>query len=130
MSAFCLAMFEAPALSTSMWLDYVKMLLVLGGVCLLALAALRVLLPKLIGFATPASNHIQVFARYPLEPRKTLYLARAGKTVILLGASAEGVNFMTTLNPEDFEEIAAPAQTDPMSGSAFRRIVRSLADRK
>jgi flagellar biogenesis protein FliO len=130
MSIFYFAMFEAPASPASMWADYAKTLLVLAGICLLALVAVKVLLPRLTSFTKPASNHIQVFARYPLEPRKTLYLVRTGKTVILLAASAEAVHFMTTLNSEDFEEITAPAQSDATSGSAFQRIVRAFADRK
>jgi flagellar biogenesis protein FliO len=123
-------MFEASALPTSMWPDYAKTLLILVGICLLALVAVKVLLPRLTSLATPASNQIQVFARYPLDPRKTLYLVRAGKSIVLLATSAEAVHFMTTLNPEDFEDIAAQAQTDTPSGSAFRRITQALADRR
>jgi flagellar biogenesis protein FliO len=130
MSVSYFAVFEAPASPASMWVDYAKMLLVLIGICLLALVVVKVLLPRLTGFAKPASNHIQVFARYPLEPRKTLYLVRTGKTVVLLAASAEAVHIMTTLNSEDFEDIIAPAQSDATSGSAFQRIVRTFADRK
>jgi flagellar biogenesis protein FliO len=89
----------------------------------------KVLLPRLTGLATPASNQINVFARCPLEPRKTLYLVRAGKSVVLLAASAEAVHFMTTLNPEDFEDIASQAETEATSGSAFRRIAKAFADR-
>jgi flagellar biogenesis protein FliO len=129
MSVLYLAIFEAPASSTSMWLDYAKTLLVLVGICLLAIVAVKVLLPRLTGFATPSSNHIHVFARYLLEPRKTLYLVKTGKTVVLLAASAEAVHFMTTLDPEDFQDMAAPAPTDTTSGSAFRRIVQAFADR-
>jgi flagellar biogenesis protein FliO len=129
MSALYLAIFDAPASATSMWADYAKTLLVLVGICLLALVAVKVLLPRLSRFATPSSNHIHVFARYSLEPRKTLYLIRTGNTVVLLAASAEAVHFMTTLNPEDFQDIAAPAPTDTTSGSAFRSIAQSFADR-
>jgi flagellar biogenesis protein FliO len=130
MSASYFAVFEAPASSPSLWLDYAKTLLVLIGICLLALVAVKILLPRLKGFARPASNRIQVFARYPLEPRKTLYLVRTGKTVVLLATSAEAVHFMTTLNSEDFEDIGAPAQADPTSSSTFQRITRTFADRK
>lgn len=130
MSVSYLAVFEAPASPASMWVDYAKTLLVLIGICLLALVAVKVLLPRLTSFAKPASNHIQVFARYPLEPRKTLYLVRAGKTVVLLAASAEAVHFMTTLNSENFEDTAAQAQADAISGSAFQRIAQSFAARK
>src|ERR1700761_8471073 len=111
MSVPYFAVIEAPALPASMWVDYAKTLLVLIGICLLALVVVKVLLPRLTGFVKPTSNHIQVFARYPLEPRKTLYLVRTGKTVVLLATSAEAVHFMTTLNPRDFEDITAPAQS-------------------
>lgn len=130
MSVLYFAVFEVPASSASMWVDYAKTLLVLIGICLLALVVVKVLLPRLTGFAKSTSNHIQVFARYPLEPRKTLYLVKTGKTFVLLAASAEAVHFMTTLNAEDFEDTAAQAQTDTMSGSAFQRIAQSFAARK
>lgn len=127
MSAF--AILEAAALQTSMWFDYAKTLLVLAGICLLALAVVKFLLPRLTGMAAAASNHLQVLARYPLEPRKTLYMVRAGKTVVLLAASTEAVHFMTALNPEDFEDIAMPTQTDATNGSPFRRFAEAFADR-
>ena len=130
MSVPYFAVIEAPASPASMWVDYAKTLLVLVGICLLALVVVKVLLPRLTGFAKPASKHIQVFARYPLDPRKALYVLRAGKTFVLLAASAETVHFMTTLNSEDFEDTAAQAQTDTMNGFAFQRIARSFAARK
>ena len=130
MSVSYFAAFEGPASPASMWVDYAKTLLVLIGICLLALVVVKILLPRLTGFAKSATNHIQVFARYPLEPRKTLYLVRTGKTVVLLAASAEAVHFMTTLNSEDFEDIAVQAQADEMSNSAFQRIVQGFSARK
>lgn len=130
MSVAYFAVFEVPVSPASMWVDYAKTLFVLIGICLLALVVVKVLLPRLSGFAKPTSNHIQVFARCPLEPRKTLYLVRTGKTVVLLAASAEAVHFMTTLNSEDFEDIAVQAQADTMSGSAFQRIAQGFAARK
>lgn len=122
-------MFEAAA-SSSMWLDYAKTLLVLGGICLLALVAAKALVPRLAGVARSASSQIHVFARYPLEPRKMLYLVRTGKTIILLATSGDAVHFMTTLNPEDFEVIDTQAQTGDIRDSAFQRIARNFAERK
>jgi flagellar biogenesis protein FliO len=130
MSVFCLIMFEASASSTSLWLDYTKTLLVLVGICLFALVTVKVLLPRLTGVAKSVPNHIQILGRYPLEPRKTLYLVRTGKTIALLATSAEAVHFMTTLNSEDFENIVAQTSTDVTNGSAFQRIARCFADRK
>jgi flagellar biogenesis protein FliO len=103
-------------------------LLVLVGICVLALVAVKVVLPRLTGSATSSSNHIQVFARYPLEPRKTLYLVRAGKAVVLLASSAESIHLMTTLKADDFAEVDTMAQAGA-NGSAFRRIAQAFADR-
>jgi flagellar biogenesis protein FliO len=129
MLTHCLIMIGAFAPATNMWLDYAKTLLVLAGICLLALFAMKILLPKLTGFAAPASSHINVFAKYPLEPRKTLYLVRTGKAVVLLATSGEAVHFMTTLNSEDFEDNTASAQMDSANSSTFRRIAQTFADR-
>lgn len=124
-----LIMIGAFASATNMWLDYAKTLLVLAGICLLALFAMKMLLPRLIGFATTTSSHINVFAKYPLEPRKTLYLVKTGKAVVLLATSGEAVHFMTTLNSEDFEDDTASTQMDLASPSTFRRIAQTFADR-
>jgi flagellar biogenesis protein FliO len=112
-----------------MWVDYAKTLLVLVGICLIALVAVKMLVPRLKGLAMPASSSINVFARYPLEPRKTLYLVKAGKDVVLLATAGETVQFMTTLDPDGFEEIATPAAIAVESGSTFRRIMQVFADR-
>src|SRR5215469_18147606 len=101
----CFAILQAPTLPTSMWFDYAKTLLVLGGICVLALVVVKLVLPKLSGAGTSSSSHIQVFARYPLEPRKTLYLVRAGKAVVLLASSAESVHLMATLKADDFADV-------------------------
>lgn len=129
MSIFSLAVSESPAISTNLWLDYAKTLFVLAGICLLALVAAKILLPQLTGLSTPAVSQIQVIAKYPLEPRKTLYLVKAGKTVVLLAGSAETVQFMTTLNPGDFEELSVPAHPGMTRGSVFRHIAQAVADR-
>jgi len=129
MSHSCLFLFQAFTSATNMWVDYAKTLLVLVGICLIALVAVKMLVPRLKGLAMPASSSINVFARYPLEPRKTLYLVKAGKDVVLLATAGETVQFMTTLDPDGFEEIATPAAIAVESGSTFRRIAQAFADR-
>src|SRR6516225_11854691 len=84
------------------WLDYAKTLLVLGAILILAFVVVRFWIPRLAGFRTLSSEHIEVLARYSLEPRKTLYVVRAGKAMILLASSEQAVQFMTALDPGDF----------------------------
>ena len=58
--------------------QYVEVLLALAGVLILAYLTLRVGLPRMFGMRTSGSGPIQVVARYPLEPKKVLYLVKAG----------------------------------------------------
>jgi flagellar protein FliO/FliZ len=109
------------------WLDYAKTLLVLGAILILAFVAVRFWIPRLAGFRTLSSEHIEVFARYSLEPRKTLYVVRAGKTMILLASSEQGVQFMTALEPDDFESNGAGQQ---MNEGSFSRLLKSFKTRK
>jgi flagellar biogenesis protein FliO len=112
------------------WFDYAKTLLVLIGICLLAMVAVKILIPRLSGLPVTSSGNIRVFARYPLEPRKTLYLVKAGKTMVLLASSGDAIQFMTALDANDFEENEPPTQRNSEGSSAFSRIARAIADRQ
>lgn len=72
-----------------MWLDFLRVTLVLAGVLTLAWAGLRWGLPRFVG--PVAKGPIEVIARQSLEPRKTLYLVRTGGREMLLAASENGV---------------------------------------
>ena len=50
--------------------QYIGVLLALGGVLLLAYVLLRIGLPRLFGMRTSSGGPIQVVARYALEPKK------------------------------------------------------------
>jgi len=108
----------------SIWLDYSKMLLVLAGVCFLAVYALKFLLPKLSGGSVVApSRHIEILARQSLESRKTLYLVRAGKSVMLLAASGETMQFMTAVDSQD--SMMADALDTAIKTSGFGQRITS-----
>ena len=112
------------------WFDYAKTLLVLSGICLLALFAVKVGLPKLRRMAVPTSSYLQIVERYPLEPRKTLYLVKASGKLLLLASSTEAVHFITTLDPNDNEQVVPPSQVDPGNSSIFARIASDLKNRR
>ena len=130
MSILCLLMFEITVAPTILWLDYARMLLVLIGICLLALVMVKVLLPKFTSFAAPAPKHIHVLARYPLEPRKTLYLVKTGKTVVFLATSGEAVHFMTTLSSDDFDTGDTTVSVDDAKHSVFQRLMQPFPNQK
>jgi flagellar biogenesis protein FliO len=111
------------------WLDYAKTLLVLAGICLLAIITSRVFIPKVRALGGSSARNIQVIGQCPLEPRKTLYLVKAGKTVVLLASSVDAVHFMTTVDGNDFAEDPASTMNTPEQPSAFRRVASAIADR-
>jgi flagellar biogenesis protein FliO len=109
---------------SSGWLDYAKTLLVLGGVSVLAIVAARFWLPRLRRTSTSRSNDIQVLAQCSFEPKRSLYVVRAGKQVVLLGSSESGIHFMTTLDLSDFSEGGVPQALDTADRNAFANLVR------
>ena len=109
-------------------LDYFKLLLVLCGILVLAYLTIRHLIPRIIGINTSASGPIQVLARFPLEPKKTLYAVRAGADVLLIGSSESGLQLLKQLDPADFQR--AVEEIDTAKGGQFARVLDNLRGRK
>jgi hypothetical protein len=121
-SAFAQAQIDTPL--TGGLMDYVKLMLVLGGVLVFAIVTLRVWLPRLrVGRPGPGGP-LEIFATLPVEPRKTLYVVRAGSAVLLMGTSDSGMQFMTALNPADFESTPEPA-ANPTRFAELLRLPKS-----
>ena len=113
---------QLPAIHTSV-MQYIQVLLALAGVLILAYLTLRVGLPRMFGMRTSANGPIQVLARYPLEPKKTLYLIKTGSQIFLIGTSESQVEYLTTVAPENVDEIVASARRDlsPTPRKDFRQ---------
>ena len=81
------------------WLSLLRVVLVLAGVLVLSYAILRHGLPR---FVRPPSTdgYMELVSRFPLEPRRTLYVIRAGSTLVLLGSSESGLSFLARLDGE------------------------------
>ena len=88
-------------------LDYLRVLLVLGAVLLLAYLGVRHLLPKFLGMRQTASGPLQILARLPLEPGKNIYVIRAGSVCFLVGTSAAGMHYLTMLEGDAVESFSA-----------------------
>jgi flagellar biogenesis protein FliO len=94
--------------------QYIEVLCGLGGVLVLAYLTLRVGLPWFFGTRNRANGPIEVLARYALEPRKSLYLVKAGSQVFLIGTAENQVEYLTAVNDENAAEIVrSVSQTDP-----------------
>ena len=71
-----------------------KTVLVLIGVCLLAFAGLR-WLAKLHG--QRAVGQMQVLAKLPLEPRRSMFVVKVGERGLIVGTSESGMNALGEL---------------------------------
>jgi flagellar biogenesis protein FliO len=87
--------------------EYITVLFALGGVLVLAYVILKVVLPRMFGITASNNGPIQVLARYPLEPKKTLYLVKTGTQVFLVGTSESQIEYLTAIAPENAAEIEA-----------------------
>jgi flagellar biogenesis protein FliO len=113
----------------SLWGDYVKTIVILIGICLFAVGALKFLGPRLRANAGTSSGGIRILARQALEPRKNLYVVRAGNTTMLIATSGETVHFMTLVERADFPEEQTAEVRLPANAHMFQKITQLVKDR-
>ena len=83
------------------WGEYARLMLVLCGILALAVVAIRFWLPKLSMWNKSVSGPIEICARLPLEPRRTLYIVKAANSYILLASSEAGVQNLAALSADE-----------------------------
>lgn len=104
--------------------EYIQVLLVLGGVLALAYALLKFGLPRFFQQRVHADGPIQMVARYPLEPKKSIYLIRVGSQVFLLGTSEGQVEYLTGVEPENAARILeSNRRRQELQRKDFRRVL-------
>jgi flagellar biosynthetic protein FliO len=103
---------ELPSLGGSIAVSFLS----LGLVCLLAWVALRFLARRGIG---RASGPLQVLARCPLEPRRSVYVIEAGGRCFLVGV---GDGPMALLAELDAAAVKA-ALPEPAPGGGFGEVL-------
>jgi hypothetical protein len=111
-------------------LEYVKLVAILAAVVAFGVFVLRVWAPRLTGASAAGNGPLQVIWRMHLEPRKTLYVVRAGSGYLLLAASDAGVEFLIDLNAAEIESIMQVPSGRPATGSGFSALMRSLRRRQ
>jgi len=75
-------------------------LVVLGGVCIAAFVVVRVL-GRFLATGTRRGAHLlEVVARVPLEPRRSLYVVDVAGKTLLVGTSEMGLSVLTELDRE------------------------------
>jgi flagellar biogenesis protein FliO len=104
-------------------------MVILIGICLFAVGALKFLGPRLRANTGSSSGRIRVLARQTLEPRKTLYVVRAENTTMLIATSGESVHFMTLVEQTDLSEELTAEASLPTNAPMFRKITQLVKDR-
>jgi hypothetical protein len=96
-----------PAPEASPWISYFTVIFVLAGLLGLCYLLLR-FLGRRIGAARSRSleGKLELIDRLGLEPRRTLYIVRAGARYMALAASEAGVHFLMEVSREDLVQEA------------------------
>jgi flagellar protein FliO/FliZ len=82
------------------WL-FLKMLLVLGIVCVAAILFLKYVMPRTgLMRAIQKGQYFTVLGRYQLEPRKSLYVVEVSGRYLVIGASDHGISLVTELTED------------------------------
>lgn len=113
-------------MTQSLVADYLKLMLVLAGIIALTYAVLRYWLPRLSGLRSQGSGPIQVVARLPLEPRKNLYIVKAGAGYLLIGTAENSVHMLSTLQPDTIEGLITAAARTESAPPEFLTLLRRL----
>src|ERR1043165_2365757 len=101
----------------------VTSLLVLGAVCIAAFVAVR-LFGRLLSTGRARGAHLlDVVARVPLEPRRSLYVVEVAGKTLLVGTSEMGLSVLSEL---DGNEVRARVEARP----TFAEMVRSAWDKR
>ena len=101
----------------------VTSLLVLGGVCVAAFLIVRVVGRLLATGRVRGAHLMDVVARVPLEPRRSLYVVEVAGKTLLVGTSEMGLSVLSEL---DGNEVRARVAARP----AFGELVRQAWDRR
>ncbi|MCW5809122.1 MAG: flagellar biosynthetic protein FliO, partial [Deltaproteobacteria bacterium] len=89
----------------------------LGGVCLAAFVVVRLFCRFLATGRTRGTHLLDVVARVPLEPRRSLYVVEVAGKTLLVGTSEMGLSVLTEL---DGAEVRARAVPRPTFGELVR----------
>lgn len=83
------------------WL-FVKMLLLLGIVTILAILVLKYAVPRLgVMKRFQHGRYFTVLGRYVLEPGRSLYLIHVGKRYLVIGVADHGINLVTEISEDE-----------------------------
>ena len=101
--------------------QFLEVMAALGLVLGLAYLVLKFGLARMTGFKPVAGGPLELVARFPLEPRKTLYIVKAGTELVLIGSSEAQLQLLAGLSQDNAASILAelPAPAERVSFTRF-----------
>jgi flagellar biosynthetic protein FliO len=111
---------ELPSLGGSIALSFLS----LGVVCLLAYVALKWLSRRGVG---RSEGPLQVIARCPLEPRRSVYVVQAAGRCFLVGVGDGPMSLLAELDPAAVKAAEVPR---PAPGAAWSAVLERVMGTK
>lgn len=105
--------------------DYVKLLLVLGAILILAYLTIRFWMPRMAGVKGLYAGPISVAARFPLESKKSLYVVKVGAEFFLIGTSEQQIQLLASLDADKVEPFLVRNPRAETAGE-FSRLLKKL----
>ncbi len=101
----------------------VTSLIVLGAVCIAAFVAVRLFGRYLSAGRVRGAHLLDVVARVPLEPRRSLYVVEVAGKTLLVGTSEMGLSVLSELDAAEVKSRAVPQPSfaDLVRGAWQRR---------
>jgi flagellar biogenesis protein FliO len=113
----------SPGLFESFTAELIRAVIALAAVCLLAVVIFRGVAKRGFGMRSD-TGIVRVIQRVALEPRRTLYLIRAGSRVLLIGISESGgPQLLAELDPKEVPANSSLPQPSDGLSDKFRRII-------
>lgn len=97
---------------TSLWPTFIRTVVVLGAVCLLAYLLLGKLMPKLLQIEPPTAHRrlLKVVDRLALDQKRSVLILQLGDEYFLVGAAEQNISLMSKLDAERIDQLLAEAQ--------------------
>jgi flagellar biogenesis protein FliO len=86
-------------------------LVVLGGVCIAAFLVVRFVGRWVATGRTRGAHLLDVVARMPLEPRRSLYVVEVAGKTLLVGTSEMGLSVLSELDASEVKARVVPRKT-------------------
>ena len=118
---------DAPA---SLWPTFLRTVVMLSAVCLLAYLLLGKLMPKLLQIEPPTASRrlLKVVDRLAIDQKRSVMILQLGDEYFLVGAAEQNITLMSKLDAEQLERLLAePVPTAPGLAKLGELLVRRQA---